>query len=239
MIEHILGTILFFLGLGGSVKGESTPSATVATASALQQVKLLNTQQLQQQFNSNQQAMQTKVASGRQQFTASLSTIQNQEKKQVVESIQEEFNAINMRRTAKQFEYVVLMNTAIKELLVQLDTYAKASGKNVSAASSKLSQANQALTTASAKVTEQAAKTYTISVSSEAALRNDVKKARTQLANDLNVSQAAVNEARKKLADAYQTIKSLTGQSVTFMPPTMIPVDISNTNVQSSVSGGL
>jgi len=254
MLEHLFAVLLFLFGFqSGNVKGESTPSAMVSSSSASmsakvkkpvnKQVKLLNVQELERAFSLRKEATLAKLQSDRQALIASLVTVKNEEKKQIVQYLQEELNAVNARRTNTQLDHIKLMNTALVELSTQLTQYTTDTGKDGSTVTTKLDQAKQALSDASTSVTDQAGKTYTITITNgDTNIKNDVKKVRKQLEDDLKKVQDGITKARKSLGDAYAAFKSFTGKSATITLPTQAPAGeaILSTNAnQSSASGGL
>lgn len=241
MFEQLIAALLFLFGFqSGHVKGESTPSAMVSSSSASMsakvkkpagtQVKLLSIQELEQSFSLRKETTLAKLQSDRQALTASLATFKHEEKKQIVQYLQEELNAVNARRTNTQLEHIKVMNAALVELSAQLTQYTTDTGKDGSTVTTKLDQAKQALSDVSTSVTEQAGKTYTITVTSgETNIKNDVKKVRKQLEDDLKKVQDGLTKARKSVNDAYAAFKSLTGKSVTIILPTQSPIGGTNT----------
>jgi len=225
MLDQLFGALLFLFGFSGngSVRGESTPSASAtpsATAESnknIKSVKLvtpINIATLQAKFEEKHAQAVTAMEAKRASFSASLQIMKDEKKRAIVESIQNQFAKMNEDQTALLMGRLKKLSTGVEEMQKVAEEFEKESGKDLSSVASSLSLANTAITDAIAAVTAQAEKTYSISVTSEANAKNDVGKVRKQIASDLKKVRDSVQNARKKVGDAFKALKTAIGKPV-------------------------
>lgn len=114
----------------------------------------------------------------RMEFKENLKKIKDEKKQKIVEKLDIRFNEVNLKRTAQMTKHLDRMTEILS----------KVTGDTASASS--------AIQTARDAVTAQAAKTYVITISTEANLKMDVGKVRSQLEYDLKAVQELVKSAR-------------------------------------------
>lgn len=117
-------------------------------------------------------------------FKLKIAKIKDEKKKAIVEKLDIRFNEVNAKRTAQMTKHLDRMS----EIL------GKVTGDTASAGS--------AIEIAREAVTAQGEKTYVITISTEANLKMDVGKVRSQLEADLK----AVNELVKSAREAVKSL---------------------------------
>lgn len=128
----------------------------------------------------------------RAEFKEKLAKIKDEKKQKIVEKLDIRFSEVNSKRTTQMTSNLDKMTTILDKLFDK--------GVNVATPSN-------AIQTALDAVKIQAAKTYVISISTEANLKMDVGKVRSQLEADLKVVNELVVAARKAVAAAILTLK--------------------------------
>ena len=113
------------------------------------------------------------------EFKEKLAKIKDEKKRLVVEKLDTRFNEVNAKRTAQMTKHLNKMTEILGKV------------------SGDVSSASAAIKTAQDAVTAQSEKTYVITISSEANLKIDVGKVRSQLEADLKSVNELVIAARK------------------------------------------
>jgi len=213
MLEQLLGALLFLFGfqLGGSVRGESTPSAVTASSSSILHNDIAG---LEAKFLKNQKNALSNWEAKRASFSASLAIIKDEKKKTRMETLQNRLNEINKNQTTLYMGTLKLLNTGVEKIQEASQQHATESGKNTSDVTAKISSANTAIADAITIVTEQAQKTYVMTITAETQLKQDFGKERSKLASDLKKSRDAVGNARKKVGDALKALKNVAGKPI-------------------------
>lgn len=141
---------------------------------------------------------------------ARLAQFRDQKKADKVSRINETLAMINKKRTDMMLKF---LNNA-ERILGKLETRvndAGTKGKDTTQAKAAITDAKKVIADARAAVVAQAAKTYTINVSSETTVRADAKTARDQLHNDLQSVRTQVQNAKKAVANAIRVAATTLG----------------------------
>jgi len=219
MLEQLLGALLYLFGFqtGGFVRGESTPSAVAS--SSVKPFIPNNIVSLEAKFLEKQATAVSAWEAKRASFSASLQAIKDEKKKTLLETIQNRLTEINKNQTALLMRKLKRLNIGVEEMQKLAQKYEQDSGKDLSAVTSSLVAANEAIADGISIVTAQAEKTYIVSITSETKAKNDVGKVRIQLASDLKKVRDAVADARKKVGEAFKALRNATGKPVTIFIP--------------------
>jgi hypothetical protein len=218
MFEQLAGALLFLFGFqSGNVRGESTPSAHTASSSSVLRNDITS---LGTRFLEKQKKALSNWEAKRASFSASLSVIKDEKKRTRLETVQNRLNEINTRETALFMKKLTYLNWAVVEMEKIASTSSQESGKDMSGVTSKLSSAAGAIADAISIVTVQAEKTYVMTITSEANMKNDFKVQRSKLASDLKKCRDAVQNARKKVGEALKALKDTTGKPIKILIPT-------------------
>lgn len=131
------------------------------------------------EIKEKREIMKKDIEAKREEFKAKIAKIKDEKKKVIVEKLDTRFNEVNAKRTTQMTKHLDKMS----EILGRI--------------SGDVSSASAAIQTARDAVSAQAAKTYVITISSEANLKTDVGKVRSQLEADLKAVNELVIAARK------------------------------------------
>lgn len=152
------------------------------------------------------------IASRAAQLRTRLGQFRDQVKAKIVERINTVLDQINQRQTQQMKKHLDKMS----ELLAKVENRvneASSSGQNTASASAAVTNAKEAIASASTAVDEQMGNDYTIEVSTESAVRKDAKEARDALHQDLREVRSLVIAAKQAVANAIrvtaQTLKGL------------------------------
>lgn len=148
-------------------------------------------QQIKETVAAKREAVKETVATKRKEFKAKIQTIKDQKKKALVERIDAKLANANEKHTDR-------FTQVLSNLQAILDKMSEDTDKT---------GAQAAIDGAKTAVEAQAAKTYTITISTETALRSDVGAVTSQLRLDLMATHKAV-------VDAKQTVQALRKDNV-------------------------
>lgn len=169
--------LLFILTLS-NVSAQGTDSGTIS-ATPLKKQRAELKQQLKDTISAKRLEAKTAIQTKREEFKTRMQTIKDQRKKAVVERIDTKLSTINEKHTNRFTE--VLGN-----LQLILD---KVTDKDTAAAQTAIDTARKAVET-------QAEKTYTIIITDEVNLKQNVGATTSQLRQDLTATHKAVIDAR-------------------------------------------
>jgi len=150
----------------------------------------------------------------REEFRTRLSAIRDEKKKAIVERIDQRIAQINANRTGIMTRHL----TKIEEILDRIEARAfevEKTGKEISAVKTAIATARTAIATAKTTVTTQAAKTYTIDITTEDKLDSAASAARTAFAKDLQAAHQTVVTARKSVRDVLKALANVVGEKLT------------------------
>lgn len=139
------------------------------------------------------------IETKRQELKDKLVKIKDEKKKIAVEKINEEIVRVNESRMNHFAEVLNKIEKALANVGSRADK-AEANGRDVSSVRSAINEAQAVISESRTAVANQLGKVYTITVSSESALKQDVGKTRQELQTDLK----AVNNTIKKAHDAVR-----------------------------------
>ncbi len=132
-----------------------------------------------------------KMASREAELKTKLSKFKDQQKARIAERVNTNLNMINKNQTTKMQKNLAKMTTILDKLQTR-----------VAQITPEITSARSSIATASSAVTAQAAKDYTITVTTESKIRADAMKTRDQLQKDLKATRALVIAAKQSVAKA-------------------------------------
>lgn len=193
MHKKLLFLILpFFLLFFAPIAFAQTNTGTDSAARLKQQHQELQAQrkavisQIKETVAAKREEARKAVAAKRDEFRVKLQTIKDQKKKALVERIDTKLNNVNIKHTDRFAQVLSNLQTILDKMSGDADK----------------TNAQDAIDTAKAAVAAQAAKTYTITITSETSLRSDTGAVTSQLRLDLSATHKAV-------VDAKQAVQSL------------------------------
>src|SRR3989344_862832 len=170
-------------------------------------------QNLEQKKLTDQQRLSEKraeIASKAAILKERLQNFKDKIKAATVQRISDTLNKINQNQTTQMQKHLDKMSGMVTRLESRINE-APGAGQSTASASAALNDAKQAIASASAAVTTQAGMDYTISVSSESAVRADSKQSRDKLHNDLKSVRQLVINAKQAVAKTIMTVAKTLG----------------------------
>lgn len=161
-----------------------------AVSQIKKEVKIDLRQQIKDRVQTKREEVKEIVATRRGEFKAKLQTIKDQKKKVLVERIDTKLSNVNTKHTDRFAQVLSNLQVLLDKISGDLDK----------------TEAIASIDAAKLAVENQAAKTYTITISTETALRSDVGTVTSQLRQDLVATHKAV-------VDAKQTVQALKGNN--------------------------
>ncbi len=189
----------FAVGISATVEG---PEVKLDASSAAAVRAKLN-----QKAEIRKENIQEKIASRTAVLKEKLAAFKDQQKAQIAERINANLNAINQNQTSQMQRHLDLMATILGKLESRVNEGAP-DVKNSTAAQAAITEAKDTIATASAAVSEQTQKTYTIQVTTESRIRTAAKTQRDKLHKDLQTTRKAVIDAKQAVANAIRTAKA-------------------------------
>lgn len=165
-------------------------------------------QELRQQIETKREEIKAQIEAKKAELKDKLAKIRSEEKKQVVEKIYENINELNTRLTN---HYLDVLNRLEKVLsnISSRTVKAEANGLDVTAVKTAITEATNAIESARSAIKSQAGKIYSINISSESNLKNDVGKARQTLQKDLKTVFEDVKKAQEAVKKAATTLAKI------------------------------
>lgn len=164
---------------------------------------------IQQRIDANKEKIEAKKETAAQRITtikekmatreaalkAKLDKFRDQKKAETADKVNANLNQINQKQTEQMLKHLDKMSALLTKLETQKGSSVESSTANVSIAS------------ASAVVKAQAAKDYTLTVTSESTVRKDAQKIRDMLHADLRNVRKLVIDAKQAVANAIRTAR--------------------------------
>ena len=150
----------------------------------------------------------------RENFRSKLNSIRDEKKKAIIDRTDKRIVEINVNRTGIMLRHL----TKIEETLNKVETRTNnvaATGKDVTAVRTAITTARTAIATARTAINAQAAKTYTIDVTTEDKLGAAASSTRTAFAKDLQAAHQSVVTTRKSVRDVLKTLANVVGEKLT------------------------
>ena len=147
------------------------------------------------------------MASREAALKARLDAFKDKRKAQATERVSTNLNKINEKHTQMMLKFL----TRASEILTKLENrvnQATPDIKDMTAAKDAIASAKAAIASATEAVNLQAAKDYTITVTSEGRVKDDAQASRKQLHEDLLVVRRQVIAAKQAVSNAIRVAKS-------------------------------
>lgn len=149
-----------------------------------------------------------KVASRAAAVKEKIQAFKDKRKAQATERINENLDKVNQQKTSALLRHLERMSA----LIIKLENVvSKQPEKDTSAAKASITTAKAQIESAKSVVNAQAAKSYSINVTTESKVKDDAKVARDSLHSDLKTAHTAVVDARKSVENAISTTRSSLG----------------------------
>lgn len=139
---------------------------------------------------------------------ARLQAFKDKKKAEITERVSNNLSKINKNRTDHFLKFLDKAAGVLNKLETRVNGTV---GKDTTSAKAAIADARVALASAKAAVQAQAAKDYTITVSSETKVRSDVTSVRDRLHQDLQAIRKQVVDAKQSVANAIKVASTSLG----------------------------
>ena len=177
----------------------------------------LQREEFNERLKEKRQALQEQIKEKKETLKERLKIVKDERKKQTVEKLDQRMDALNEKMTSHFSEAL----KKIDDLLVRIGeraNRAEENGIDVSAVRSAITSVSTSIEASRAAIAVQAGKTYTITITSETGLRQDVGVIRQQLNQDLRAVQTTVKAAHENARKAATALAQLPKPTLTSSP---------------------
>jgi hypothetical protein len=154
--------------------------------------------------------LQKNVQARREALKTRLQNIKDERKKAAVERIDKNMAELNARMTAHYASALDQIDAVLLRIVARTDK-AQADGKDVSTVRSAITAAQGAISAARAAVVSQTGETYSMSIRTEATLKDDVGGTRQALHDDLVRTRGLVKDAREAVRKVAVALAQIPG----------------------------
>lgn len=172
---------------------------------------------LKDKIQAAREAAKEAIAAQKSTFQTKLAAIKDEQKKTVVTNIDTRITTVNQARTDEMAGNLTILSTILDSISSKSVT-AKAAGKTTTQLDADIAAARSALTLAQNVVTTQAAKNYTIQVTTELKLKPNVMSTLALFRKDLEAAHKAVVTARDGVRVAALDLENLNNPGLSSTP---------------------
>lgn len=162
-------------------------------------------------------AMKDKMAQAREEFKTKLSAIKDEKKQQIVTNLDSRISTINKNRTTEMSERLDRLTNILGKISTKEATL-KSEGKNTVKLAADIVAAQAAIDAAKQAVTDQAAKVYTMNITTDTALKSAAATTIQQFMTDIKAVRTKVLAAQQAVVKAYKEVGQLMGVTPTLTP---------------------
>lgn len=167
-----------------------------------------------EQIKTEKETIKEQFKTAREEFKTKLEGIKDENKKAIVERVNNKLTNVNANRTAHFNKVLDLLQKHLDRVKTQAGEL-KTKGKDTTEVDAAVVAAQATIDSARSTVSTQTAKQYVITITTEDNLRNDVGKTMKQLQQDLQTTKDAVMKAKEALIKAIIALAKLKGAEVT------------------------
>lgn len=155
-------------------------------------------------------AMKDKMQQAREEFKTKMAAIKDTKKQEIITNLDTRIATINKNRTTEMTERLERLTTILGKISTK-EAALKSEGKNTTTLASDITVAQTAIDAAKTAVTAQAAKEYTMNITTETALKSAASTTIQQFMKDIKSVHAKVVAAQQAVVKAYKDLGLLTG----------------------------
>lgn len=174
-----------------------------------EQVKSQN-EKFRQDYEAARQKQKEEFDKQRQEFKEALKAFKDQTRALLAQQINENLRMINLTMNDAWVMQLDLMADILADLEERVKE-AEAAGRDTQEAQAAIDQAKQVLADARSAVETQAQKTYTVEVTSEYAIGQDLRKVRNQMNLDLKAVHIRLKQVKEAIQNAVSVVNSTLG----------------------------
>ncbi|MEX2052931.1 MAG: hypothetical protein WD898_01750 [Candidatus Paceibacterota bacterium] len=166
-------------------------------------------EEAREMIDQKREELKTRIDQKREELKERLEQVRDERKREAVERIDQQMDALNERLLNHYTDILKRLEGVLENLQEKASDF-EARGVDVTPVREAIASATAAIDRAYAAIEAQSGKTYTIEVTTEDNLRNDVGGARQQLHDDLSVVVAALRNAHS----AVKNVATVLAQQV-------------------------
>lgn len=152
-------------------------------------------EKIQQRIETRKENIRDKMASREAALKAKLAAFKDKRKAEIADRVNTNLNKINQNQTAWMLKHLEKMSALLDKLEARMG-----GGAALADSRAKIAAATEA-------VKVQATKDYTLTVTSESAVKKEAENLRTQLKTDLQAVRKQVIDAKQSVANAIRVAK--------------------------------
>lgn len=180
-------------------------------------------EQSKEEAKEKREEAEKKIEALRADLKVRLQKIKDERKKQVVEKIANELNALNKRMLEHYSNVLDKLEKSLERVSERADR-GESRGLNVATVRTAIADADKAIDASRVAIIAQASSTYTVEITTEEKLKADVGKARQALHADLKKVRDTVKSAHDAVRKAAVTLAQIPRiDEATSTPPTPPP----------------
>lgn len=172
-----------------------------------------NRNEFRNTIEQKREELKAKIEMEKEQLRERLMKIKDGKKREIVERISQQIADLNKKITDHFSDALVKLENVLVNINDRADK-TEAKGLNVDSVSLAINSAKSKIENARVAIQTQASKLYSITVSSENALKLDVGVSRQALQNDLKQLQNVVRETKNAVHDAATTLAGIVNENV-------------------------
>lgn len=153
------------------------------------------------------ETIKDKLATKEAALKEKLAKFKDKRKAEITERVSKNLNRINEKHTQMMLKFLDRASSILSKLEERVNR-GTADIKDAVAAKAAIASAKESIASATASVNAQAAKDYTITITSEGRVKVDAQAARKQLHDDLQAARKQVVDAKQAVANAIRIAKS-------------------------------
>ncbi len=155
-------------------------------------------------------AMKEKMQQAREEFKTKMAAIKDAKKQEIISNLDTRIATINKNRTTEMSERLERLTTILGKISTKEATL-KSEGKNTTTLASDITAAQTAIDAAKTAVSTQAAKEYTMNITTETALRSAAATTIQQFMSDIKAVRAKVVASQQAVVKAHKDLGQLIG----------------------------
>lgn len=165
-------------------------------------------EEFQQKVEAQKEELKTKREQEKAKLKTDLEKIKDARKKDTVTNLDQRFTDVNQKITAQWIEALNRMDDLLAKISSRSDK-ATLAGKDVATTIAAIAKAKADIATTRAAVVVQTGKSYTITVTTDSALKSAVAQVRDTLNNDLKVARDLMQAAKKAVSQAAGSLSGI------------------------------
>lgn len=196
-----------------------TNETTITPTEATTKTRLLKkpAASLREETKEAKTELKDKISEARDDFKAKVSAIKDEKKKQIINNLDLRIGTINTNRTNEMTKILERLTTVLGKISTK-EAALKSEGKNTTKLAADITSAQSAIDAAKQAVTEQAAKKYTMNITTDTALKSAASTTIQQFMTDMKAVRTKVLAAQQAVVKAYKDLGQLMGVTPTPSP---------------------